>query len=273
MNEHARSHKHRRIRRDHPDERDHVHPTRPHGRSVDLRQHLFDIEHQRDSRACGGFAASTIVEILFRRHRPDEAVELSPLFAWWNARAYAGDTHRNEGVSARMLLKGLHQRGICPEAVWKFGTSKYRKPPPRTAFKVAKQLRIRSYERCTDPKSIKSALTAGLPVLLGMTIREGLEGISGPLHTHPAQFTAYRTRPERIPHFMVIAGYRPGGAIVVNSWGPDYHDRGCLLIPWDILMQDSWDIWVMTGIHTWLEEEARSFRELQSKGGGNGRRK
>ena len=44
-------------------------------------------------------------------------------------------------------------------------------------------------------------------------------------------------------------------------------------MPWDILMQDSWDIWVMTGIHSWLEEESRTFRKLLSQGGASARSK
>ncbi|HRI11662.1 MAG TPA: C1 family peptidase [Verrucomicrobiota bacterium] len=252
---------HHQVHRDPPDERDHIYSGDAIAPSVDLRRDLFDVENQRNSNGCGGFAASTLVEMLFKRFRPAKAVEFSPLFAWWNARAYAGDTLKNEGVTSRTLLKGLHKQGICPEVHWPFDESKYLTPPPQPAFRTAKRLRIKSYKRCNNPRAIKAALSEGLPVLLGLMVREGLERISGPLRTHPAQFAVYREQPERFGHFMVIVGYRRGGAILVNSWGTDVHDQGCLLIPWRVLMKDYFDIWVVTGIGSLLDGAVKSKRK------------
>lgn len=250
------------VRRDDKDDgRDHLYRGKRVEPSVDLRRYLFDVENQRSSNGCGGFAASTLVEILFRRFRPKEAEEFSPLFAWWNAREYDGETHKNEGVTSRTLLRGLHKKGICPEQLWPFDESKYFTPPPDPAYKTAERLRIKSYQRCVNPKAIKAALSARLPVLLGMMIRRGLRDIKGPLRSHPAQFADYGKQPEEFGHFMVIVGYRRGGAIVVNSWGTDCHDQGCLLMPWRILMNDAFDIWTVTGIGSLKVQTTKAGRK------------
>lgn len=253
------------IRRDAPDVRDQEYQAGTALEAVDLRGYLFDIEHQRASQSCSGFAASTIVEMLLRRFQPRRARELSPLFIWWNARNYAGDALRDEGVTSRMLVKALQKRGICSESLWSFDESRYLVRPPASAFRAARRLRIQSYQRCRSVEAVQSALSAGLPVLVGLGIREGFEGISGPLETHPGQFKAYRRRPFRIAHFMTIAGFRPDGAILVNSWGVEYHDRGCVLMPWKVLMADHWDMWVMTGLGTWMDAPVKTFRRLRQR--------
>jgi len=43
--------------------------------------------------------------------------------------------------------------------------------------------------------------------------------------------------------------------------GTDHHDRGCLLMPWRVLMQDAFDIWVVTGIGSLRVGEVRSGRK------------
>ncbi|MEN9676223.1 MAG: hypothetical protein RIS76_2119 [Verrucomicrobiota bacterium] len=250
-----------RVGRDEKDDgRDQVYSGKRVQPSIDLRRYLFDVENQRSCNGCGGFAASTLVEILFKRFRPKEAEEFSPLFAWWNAREYDGDTHKNEGVTSRTLLRGLHKKGICPERLWPFDESKYFTSPPDPAYTIAETLRIKSYQRCRNPKAIKAALSDRLPVLVGMMVRKGLQDIQGPLRSHPAQFADYGKQPQEFGHFMVIVGYRRGGAIVLNSWGTDRHDKGCLLMPWRVLMNDAFDIWTVTGIGS-LKVKTKSARQ------------
>ena len=236
------------IRKDHADARDLEFDVGDFDESKDLRRYLFDVENQKASEGCAGFAMSTILEMWLKRDHPARAVELSPLFAWWNARFLEGEAGKNEPVTARSALKTLRRHGICPESTWKFDESKWFVRPSRTAFRTARHYRISTYRRCRSVEAIKSAISQELPVFLGMELREGFANISGSLETHPRQFVGYRRNPKTGGHFMAIVGYRHEGAIVVNSWGTDFHDQGCVLIPWDVLVEDQYDVWVVTGL-------------------------
>ncbi|MFO1459439.1 MAG: C1 family peptidase [Verrucomicrobiota bacterium] len=247
------------IRKDADDPRDHEFEAGNFEESKDLRRYLFDVENQKASEGCAGFAMSTILEMWLKRDHPAHAVELSPLFAWWNARFLEGEAGQNEPVTARSALKTLRRHGICPESTWKFDESKWFVRPSPTAFRKAKHYRITAYRRCRSVEAIKSAISKELPVFLGMEMREGFANISGSLETHPRQFVGYRRNPKTGGHFMAIVGYRREGAIVVNSWGTDFHDQGCVLIPWDVLVEDQYDVWVVTGL------EVRKPRRLSGK--------
>ncbi|MBL9176140.1 MAG: C1 family peptidase [Verrucomicrobiales bacterium] len=236
------------IQKDVHDPRDHEFDAGDFEEAKDLRHYLFDVENQKASEGCAGFAMSTILEMWLKRDSPARAVELSPLFAWWNARFLEGEAERNEPVTARAALKTLRRHGICPESAWRFDESKWFVRPSRTAFRTAKHYRISAYRRCRSVEAIKSAISQELPVFLGMEMREGFANISGSLETHPRQFVGYRRNPKTGGHFMAIVGYRREGAIVVNSWGTDFHDQGCVLIPWDVLVEDQYDVWVVTGL-------------------------
>lgn len=236
------------IRKDAVDARDLEFDARDFEESKDLRRYLFDVENQKASEGCAGFAMSTILEMWLKRDHPARAVELSPLFAWWNARFMEGEAGENQPVTARSALKALLHHGICPESTWKFDESKWFLRPSRAAFRTAKHYRITAYRRCRSVEAIKSAISQELPVFLGMELREGFANISGSLETHPRQFVGYRRNPKTGGHFMALVGYRHEGAIVVNSWGTDFHDQGCVLIPWDVLVEDQYDVWVVTGL-------------------------
>ncbi len=236
------------ICQDPKDDRDQVYKCGPCRDRVDLREYLYPVENQRKSQACCGFAASNLIEVLLRMYHPEQAREHSPLFVWWNARRRERTLGQNIGVYSRTVMKTLHQEGICPRDLWPFIGKLYHKRPPAKAFRAGERIRIQGYQRCTSRKAVRSALSAGLPVFVGILLREGYLEIKGPLETHPAQFRALRDRPTTEGHFLTLIGYRPEGALIVNSWGRRYGDEGFYLMPWSVLMRDQFDIWVATGM-------------------------
>ena len=63
--------------------------------SKDLRRYLFDVENlKKASEGCAGFAMSDFWRCGSSR-TIQHAVELSPLFAWWNARFLEGEAGQN----------------------------------------------------------------------------------------------------------------------------------------------------------------------------------
>ena len=85
-----------------------------------------------------------------------------------------------------------------------------------------------------------------LPVFLGMEMREGSPTFPGSLETHPRQFVGYRRNPKTGGHFMAIVGYRRKGHRG-QLVGYGLSRPGCVLIPWDVLVEDQYDdVWVVT---------------------------
>jgi len=236
------------VCRDPADDRDEVYQCGPCRDSVDLREYLYPVGDQRESQACSGFAAANLVEVLLRKFHPEHAREYSPLFVWWNARRIERTEGEDTGVYSRSVMKALHKQGICPRRLWPFERKLYHKKPSEKAFRTAQRVRITGYQRCESRKAVRSALTAGLPVFVGIELREGYLKVKGPMETHPAQFRALRNQPKTHGHFLAVVGYRPEGALIVNSWGRRYGDNGFYLMPWSVLMRDQYDIWVATGI-------------------------
>ena len=226
--------------------------------SVDLRSYVSRVENQGHTNACGAFTASSILEMLLRRDQPDRAVELSAMFTWYNALKITGDAGKDEPVSTRSLAKALRTMGICPEESWPFELERLKEPPVKDAYKEGKRIRIRGYQRiekrapAATAHGIRVALSRGFPVFLGTWRRDYLfESMKGvPLAEQPAKFERFREhkRLPKIGHFMAIVGYRPEGALVLNSWGPEHGDQGYYLMPWKVVVNEAFDIWVITGL-------------------------
>ncbi len=249
------------IQRDCADPRDHCFEWNSSRRcpdSVDLRSFVLRVENQGQTNACGAFTASSILEMLLRRDQPARAVELSAMFTWYNALALAGDAGKDEPVSTRNLAKALRKMGICAEKSWPFELERLRQPPAKDAYREGKRIRIRGYQRivkrapAATAHGIRVALSRGFPVFLGIWRRDYLfESMKGvPLAAQPARFERFREykRLREIGHFMAIVGYQPEGALVLNSWGPEHGDQGYYLMPWKVVVNESFDIWVITGL-------------------------
>ena len=101
-------------------------------------------------------------------------------------------------------------------------------------FKHGYPNRISQYARVTSINAIKSALMAGNPVLMAMCWFADMEVVDGVLTT---EFKGYDGG-----HCMFIYGWDERGWKVQNSWGEDWGDHGCMIVPYTIPIEEVWTL-------------------------------
>lgn len=160
---------------------------------------------------------------------------LSPAFLYWQTREAMGDDRDDTGSDMRTGLDTMLKIGICPESAMPYSAGQFAAVPSDEATTEAARYRIASYARVTDMETLKGALAAGHPVLMGITCYAGIEraGHDG-IIAMPA--------PGEAPlggHAILAIGYRDdasvpyGGYItLLNSWGEAYGDHGRCFLPY-----------------------------------------
>lgn len=240
--------------RDAADPRDQIFVGVSHLPAVDLRQYVSKVENQEWLNSCYSHSSVMAVEMLLRQFRPKDFTELSELYVWYNARARTGNEKNNVGLMTRTIMKALEKDGCCPASLWPFDTSKFAVQPPKAAYKSGRKLRIKRYLRCISSDNVKSALTAGFPVVFAMHLRHGFG--ETPFDV------AYSIRPFTGWHAMVAVGYTDKHVIVLNSWGKDWSGDGYIEIPWNVFEADVSDKWAITGIKTWLDRAWKAVKNF-----------
>lgn len=225
------------------DTRDLIFPVGSFPPAFDLKQYVSKVENQGNLASCTNEAVAMAMEILIKQFKPSKYEEMSRVFVWWNVREIEGNTTKNDGAyNMRNVNKALEKFGNCYERFC--NTTNYKSRPSKEAYKNASKLKVKSYQRCTTPEQVKTAISSGFPVVLAMRLHEGF----------PKFDEGYLSRPVKGGHAMVIVGYTETHAVVLNSWGDWWDGDGYVDIPWDVLMADSPDLWAITGIKTWLDK-------------------
>ena len=236
------------LLKDSSDPRDLTFPVGSYPPSYDLKQYVTGVENQGTLNSCTNEAVAAMYEMLLKKFKPAKYQEFSRTFVWYNTRKFSGiDLKQNVGVTVRSLLKAMEKYGNCYEAL--HSRTLPDAEPTKQAYKNAKKFVLKSYQRCTSTEAIMTAIAAGFPVFLAMNLRNDFG--SGKWEGTPIG-----------GHAMVIVGYTPTHAIVLNSWGKEWSGDGYIEIPWDILQRDGFDYWAVTGIKTWLDKAWKLIEEF-----------
>lgn len=180
----------------------------------------------------------------------------SRLFTYYNARAYSGEQHVDEGTYLRDAARALNRFGFCPETSWPYGTAVVNTMPTWEAYRAgADQRQPTVYAKIPSVgrarlDDIKRALAAGHLVVFGTAVSEAFcrnELGTGPI---PA--------PTGIPiaggHALCCAGYDGDTFNVVNSWGTGWGNQG-----W-FEMSGEWMMWDQTN-DIWIVEQSPRYSE------------
>lgn len=250
-----------------PDDRDY--PYEPiadalidHAAGVDLRLFTGAIEDQRRVGSCSANATVSACELLLQRR--GHFVDLSRLFNFYKARQLEG--HLRDGVETlRSNLQSALHDGIPPEALWNYSEALVNVEPTQGVVDAASLTRMMRYEKIdmwdradgTKPKAdlIKSALSEGYPVVIGMALGHKWMKMTGPLQEQSYSPLIVQD-PENYAvggHAMTIVGWLPneigyGSFIVENSWGTDWGDNGYGALPHAALL-DVFEAWVVKGFN------------------------
>jgi C1A family cysteine protease len=142
-------------------------------------------------------------------------------------------------------MKVVQTMGICPETEEPYDITKFTQSPTQQDLADAQKYKISEYHRVNDLTMLKTALAEGQPVVIGINVYSSFEsnevattGIVPMPNTETEQLLG--------GHAVLVVGYdeTKEWAIVRNSWGIDWGEKGYFYLPYQYwtagLVTDMW---------------------------------
>lgn len=217
---------------------------------VDLRPFMTPVENQGGSNSCVANAVAGAYEYLVKRHRGDDAYDVSRLFIYFNARKRSGIEHEDQGSMIADAIDSLREEGACAEETWPYDESVVNEEPSPEAYDEASQFLVEDMQHVpTALDAWRAALAEGYPVIFGMSLFQSFDKHRKP-GLVPMPSARESSRESHGGHAMLCVGYSDPDKlfIVRNSWGPDWGDQGYCYIPYGYLMNEqfnSGDSWII----------------------------
>jgi hypothetical protein len=192
---------------------------------VDYRPQMQPVRDQGQQGSCLAMAGEGMKEY---QERMDVGLNeyMSPQFLY-NLR----EDPSTDGMFGRDLMEILKEKGICTEAMFRYGTMGL---PPMEALMNASLYKIANYALVNTIDELKTALYLNGPCVICV-----------PVYNYGPRM--WKQMPGDIflgGHGMCLAGYNDDLKIFNdrNSWGPDWGDRGYTEFPFeDFGLQ--WELW------------------------------
>jgi len=226
------------LKKDPQDLRDKVYPTEHKDTStlptaVDLRPKFSPIVDQGQLGSCTANAIASGLREYLELQAGRSLIRLSRLFLYWHEREMEGTVNEDSGAFIRDGMKVLQTIGCAPEADYPYDIAKFMQSPSIQAEADAGSYKISEYHRILNFEAMQSALAAGNPVVLGISVYSSFESEA-----------VARTGKVPLPkqgeqllggHAVLAVGYKKIGctlyAIVRNSWGTGWGDQGYFYLP------------------------------------------
>lgn len=164
-------------------------------------------------------------------------------------------TYKGSGMALREAVKAVMADGTCtqnrfpytldvPDAIAKF-EEKYEEVKG-----WAEPHHFNGYVIAKSKDEIKHALTLGYPVIFSILTYDD-QGLDG-------NYIWKSTRDPSLlhgAHCMVIYGWNKDGWMVQNSWGRNWGNKGCFILPYDFPIEEGYGI-----IDTYKEDVDKPFK-------------
>jgi C1A family cysteine protease len=235
---------------------------------VDLRPLMTAVEDQGQLSSCVANAVAGAYEYLVKRHRGDDAYDVSRLFVYYNARKKSGSESEDSGSVIAEAINSLREDGACSEETWPYDAEQVNEEPSQEAYDEAGQFLVEDMQLVpTTLDAWKNALAEGYPIIFGLSLydsfdkqkKKGMVPLPSPKES---------SRESHSGHSMLCVGYSDPDQVfmVRNSWGTDWGDKGYCFIPYDYLMNSKYndgDSWIIRQVEavdadagTWGNEES-----------------
>jgi C1A family cysteine protease len=212
---------------------------------VDLRSQMPPVYDQGQIGSCTANAWAGAVEYLWIKKKQEFTP--SRLFIYYNERLIEGDVKTDGGAQIRDGGKTLATQGVCYESSWPY-TKNFATKPSTKCYTAALGHKAQQYSRVNqDSTSIKTALSNGDPVVIGISVYESFESDS-------AAQTGIIPMPQKSEqllggHALLVVGYDDTKQwfIVRNSWGASWGSAGYCFLPYAYLTNSNLasDFWVL----------------------------
>ena len=191
------------------------------------------IKNQGAVGSCVAHSLSSIIEYYNYNQTGDDR-PMSVGYIYGNRRT---SDYEGEGMIMRDALEAVRQYGDVAHEEFPYNEEvpkmiKLFEYSGRKLFKKSYPNRISQYARVTSHNAIKSALMAGNPVLMAMIWYADMEVVDGVLTTNCLGYDG--------GHCMFIYGWDERGWKVQNSWGEDWGNHGCMIVPYDMDIEETW---------------------------------
>ncbi|MFH5187092.1 C1 family peptidase [Paenibacillus sp. TAB 01] len=211
---------------------------------VDLRPLDTDIMDQGSLGSCTANAILGLKQFLDKR-RDNYYFYLSRLYLYWHERALHGWENEDSGAFIRDGMKILATQGCARESFYPYSRTDYKHPPSAEAEADAGNYKITEYRRVLTFEAIQQSLAEGFPVVAGMDVYSAFEssavGRTGvvPMPKNGEQYLG--------SHAVLVVGYKKINgslyAIMRNSWGVNWGDKGYFYLPKDYFTAYVQDMW------------------------------
>ena len=196
---------------------------------------VIRIKDQGDVGSCVAHALSSIIEYYNVAQRNDPT-EMSVGYIYGNR---VNSEHKGPGMIMRDAIEVVLNYGDVPKKdfVYNVETPKIIGLYGRRAdelYNVGRPNRISEYCRVNTVPAAKLALMSGIPLLMAIEWYEDMDVVDGVLRTNYVRYAG--------GHCMYIYGWDERGWKVANSWGYDWGNNGCFVLPYEMGMAECWAI-------------------------------
>ncbi|MCW7537651.1 C1 family peptidase [Aquabacterium sp. A7-Y] len=218
----------------------------------------LQVKQQGETKACTGFALSSVVEHLLRKSGRERAPSISPFMLYSMARRYDEfpGSVEDEGSSLRGALRGWFKHGACDDALWPTGPEmpSANNDPDEDWWLDAVNRPLGAYYRVAVEQiaDIHCALNEVGILYASSGCHPGWDlGFDAPKRAgRPTAFKSIWAIPfeggkDLHPgHAFAIVGYNEVGFLVQNSWGTQWGSYGFALLSYDDWLANGMDCWV-----------------------------
>ncbi len=225
--------------------------------TVDLRQWAPPVMDQEAIGSCTAHGVTAAARFNIIKRATTYDFEMSRLQLYYDTRADEGTEASDAGAEIRDVIKMLATNGVGHEDLWPYDVSRFAEEPSQPVYDDAVQYKALVYERVdVSAMGLKMALSAGHPVIIGVSIYESFEGLEV---EHSGMVPMPRASENMMGgHCMLCLGYDQRGFIVRNSWGPNWGDEGNCYFPAAYLGSQTYgnDYWVVDVFGSEAEKQA-----------------
>jgi C1A family cysteine protease len=217
---------------------------------VDLRNWASPIDDQGQLGSCTGNAIAGAIDLIDRKN--NKSLRVSRLFIYYQERLLEGTIGSDNGAYIRDGIKACYTWGAPLETLAPYNISQFAVKPSAAAYADAANRKVTGYQRCADFATVKNAVAAGNPVIIGFMVYSSFESASVAA-TGIMPYPNVAKEPLLGGHAVCIVGYDDSRSwfIVRNSWGTGWGDRGYFYMPYQVIQNTamSSDFWTISGVH------------------------
>lgn len=200
---------------------------------IEFELNMRAIKNQGSVGSCVAHALASIIEY-YNHTQIGSDVPMSVGYIYGNRTT---SLYRGEGMVVRDALAAVRKYGDVEHSLFPYNKEvplaiQLFKEQVDGLFEKGYPNRISQYTRVTNKNAIKSAIMAGNPVLILITWYSDMKVVDDVLITNYTGDVG--------GHCMVIYGWDERGWKVQNSWGNNWGNNGCVIIPYDFKIDECW---------------------------------